>query len=66
MRDGRAESRDPEAYLRQYVEGVSGEPARLAPSRRSQPCRSGISAVAVEVIVNNAGWGTRGFNAPLA
>ena len=24
-----AEPRDPEAYLRQYVEGASGEPARL-------------------------------------
>ena len=30
MRDGRAEPRKPEAYLRQYVEGASGEPARLA------------------------------------
>ncbi|MEX5215713.1 MAG: hypothetical protein NW703_16320 [Nitrospiraceae bacterium] len=30
MRDGRAEPREPEAYLQQYVEGVSGEPARLA------------------------------------
>jgi hypothetical protein len=30
MRDGCAETRKPGAYLRQYVEGVSGEPARLA------------------------------------
>ena len=26
----RVERRDPEAYLKQYVEGASGEPARLA------------------------------------
>ena len=29
MRDGRVEARGPEAYLKQYVEGPSGEPARL-------------------------------------
>ena len=29
-RDGRVEPREPEAYLKQYVEGTSGEPARLA------------------------------------
>ena len=28
-RDGRVEARGPEAYLKQYVEGPSGEPARL-------------------------------------
>jgi DNA-binding XRE family transcriptional regulator len=29
-RDGRAVPREPEAYLKQYVEGASGEPGRLA------------------------------------
>ena len=29
MRDGRAEPRGAEAYLKQYVEGARGEPARL-------------------------------------
>jgi hypothetical protein len=29
-RDGRAEPREAEAYLKQYVEAVRGEPARLA------------------------------------
>ena len=32
-RDGRAEAGDPEAYLKQYVEGASGEPARLHAGR---------------------------------
>ena len=35
--------------LAQYVDRPSGEPARR------QACRSGVSAVAVEVFVNNAG-----------
>ena len=30
LRDGRPEPREPEAYLKQYVEGLSGEAARLA------------------------------------
>ncbi len=29
LRDGRVERGRPEAYLKQYVEGLSGEPARL-------------------------------------
>ena len=33
----------------QYVDRLSGEPARR------QACRSGVSAVAVEIFVNNAG-----------
>jgi hypothetical protein len=38
-----------EAYLKQYGEGLSGEPAhRLA-------CRSGESAIAAETFMNNAG-----------
>ena len=37
------------AYLREYVDRLSGEPVRR------QACRSGVSAVAVEVFVNNAG-----------
>jgi hypothetical protein len=49
MRDGRAEPRGRKAYLKQYVDRLSGEPARR------QACRSGVSAVAVEVFVNNAG-----------
>ena len=35
--------------LKQYVDRLSGEPARR------QACRSGVPAVAVEVFVNNAG-----------
>ncbi|HEX7093918.1 MAG TPA: hypothetical protein VF205_09615 [Nitrospiraceae bacterium] len=35
--------------MKQYVDRLSGEPARR------QACRSGVSAVAVEVFVNNAG-----------
>jgi hypothetical protein len=29
LRDGRVEPGRPEAYLKQYVEGLNGEPARL-------------------------------------
>ena len=42
-RDGR------EAYLKQYVDRPRDEPARR------QACRSGVSAVAVEAFVNDAG-----------
>ena len=35
--------------MKQYVDRPSGEPARR------QACRSGVSAVAVEAFVNNAG-----------
>ena len=38
-----------EAYLKQYVDRPSGEPARR------QACRSDVSAVAVEAFVNYAG-----------
>jgi len=38
-----------EAYLKQYVDRLSSEPARR------QACRSGVSAVAIEVFVNNTG-----------
>ncbi len=38
--------------LEQYVDQLSGEPARR------QACRSGVSAVAVEAFVNNAGYGS--------
>ena len=55
MRDGRAEPREAEAYLKQYVEAARGEPARLDAFRRGQPRRSGVSAVAVEAIMNNVG-----------
>ncbi|MCX5728755.1 MAG: hypothetical protein NTZ28_07950 [Nitrospirae bacterium] len=37
--------------MKQHVDRLSGEPARR------QACRSGVSAVAVEVFVNNAGEG---------
>ena len=37
------------SMLKQYVDRLSGEPARR------QACRSGVPAVAVEVFVNNAG-----------
>ncbi len=53
-RDGRAEPREAEAYLTQYVEATRGEPARLGAASRGQPCRSGVSAVAVEAFMNNA------------
>ena len=35
--------------------GRAASPPGWPPLRRGLPCRSGISAVAVEVIVNNAG-----------
>jgi hypothetical protein len=47
-RDGRVEPRRTKAYLKQYVEGLSGEPARLAPKPRGQACRSSGSAIAAE------------------
>ena len=48
-RDRRAEPRGRETYLKQYVDRLSGEPAR------HQACRSGVSAAVVETFVNNAG-----------
>ena len=53
-RDGCAEPRGRETYLKQYVDRSRGEPARR------QACRSGVSAGAVEAVVNNAGYGVRG------
>lgn len=37
MRDGRAESQEAEAYLKQYVEELSGEPACCQAFRGSKP-----------------------------
>ena len=54
-RDGHAEPRAIEAYLKQYGEITRGEPARLAAEIRGQACRSGVSGVAVEAFMNNAG-----------
>ena len=45
----RAEPAREEAYLKQYVDRPSGEPARR------QACRSDVSAVPVEAFVNYAG-----------
>jgi hypothetical protein len=45
----RAEPAREGGILEQYVDRLSGEPARR------QACRSGVSAVAVEAFVNNAG-----------
>ena len=39
MRDGRAEPREAEAYLNQYVEATRGEPAQLA-ARNKRPSGS--------------------------
>jgi hypothetical protein len=44
-RDGRAERRETEAYLKQYVEITRGEPTRMAAETCSHACRSGVSAV---------------------
>ena len=48
-----------EAYVTQSVDRPSGEPARR------QACRSGVSAVAVEVFVNHGGLGRDSPQAPL-
>jgi hypothetical protein len=45
MRDGRTEPRRKEAYLKQYVDRLSGEPVG----------RSSVSAAVVEAFVNIAG-----------
>ncbi len=49
----RVEARGREAYLKQYVDRPSGEPARLLKGR-TQACRSGESAIAAEAFMNNA------------
>ena len=41
-RDGRAEAGGTEAYLKKYVEGLSGEPARLHASQAA--CRLVVAA----------------------
>lgn len=51
-RDGRVETRGSEAYLKQYVEGPSGEPARLH-GKTVRRLRSGESVIAVEAFMNN-------------
>jgi hypothetical protein len=49
-----AETFAAKAYLKQYVEVVSGEAARQhATPSRMLACRSGVSAVAVEAFMNN-------------
>ena len=53
-RDRRAEPRGREAYLKQYVDRPSGEPACLRTRNRVQACRSGESAIAAEAFMNNA------------
>jgi len=42
LRDEREEPRGPEAYLKQYVEGQSGEPARLHAQKPA--CRLVVAA----------------------
>ena len=54
-RDGHAEPRETEAYLKQYVEVMRGEPVRLVVTNHDQACRSGVAAVVVEAFMNNAG-----------
>ncbi|MEQ1679296.1 MAG: hypothetical protein ABL950_01625 [Nitrospira sp.] len=41
--------------MKQYVEVVRGEPARWPRNARGQAGRSGVSAVAVEAVMNNGG-----------
>jgi hypothetical protein len=45
----RVEPQEAEAYLKQYVEGLSGEHARRL------ACRSGESAIAAEAFMNSVG-----------
>jgi hypothetical protein len=55
LRDGHAEPREAEAYLKQYVEVARGEPARLA-ARNPRPARrSSESAIAAEAFMSHAG-----------
>jgi hypothetical protein len=55
MRDGRVEFREAEASLKQDVEVSRNEPAQPAARNRGQACRSGVSAVTVEALMDNAG-----------
>jgi hypothetical protein len=45
--------------LKEYVDRLSGEPAQLAVCNRRPACRSGVSAVAVELFMHLAGEGER-------
>ena len=45
-----------EAYLKQYGEVTRGEPARWPRNARGHARRSGVSAVAVEAVMNNVGY----------
>jgi hypothetical protein len=54
-RDGCAEPREAEAYLKQYVEVSQREPALRHAVGSHAACRSGVSAVAVEALMNNVG-----------
>ena len=49
LRDRHADPRKTDAYLKQYVEELSGEPACR------QACRSSGSAIAAEALMNNVG-----------
>ncbi|WHZ17069.1 MAG: hypothetical protein OJF52_003921 [Nitrospira sp.] len=42
-------------YLKQYVEVTKGEPARRPREACGQAGRSGVSAIAVEALMNNVG-----------
>jgi hypothetical protein len=50
-----AEPQGREAYLTQYVDRPSGEPAPLECGERIQACRSGVSVVVVEASMRNVG-----------
>jgi hypothetical protein len=52
---GARSPREAEAYVKQHLEAVRGEPTRLGVASRGQPCRSGVSAVVVEAVMNNVG-----------
>ena len=52
-RDGHAEPRATDAYLKQYVEVTRGEPARWVREARGQAGRSGVTAGAVEALMNH-------------
>ena len=50
-----APPRGTEAYLREYVEGLSGEPPRARYPERGQAGRSSEWAIAAEALMNNPG-----------
>jgi len=55
MRDGRVEPRGREADLNSLLTDRVANPPAWPRLTRGQACRSGVSAVAVEVVMNNAG-----------